>query len=78
MRKFLRTLIDSAFSILSWALGVIWIVGVLYEIVGPVKFNEIFDLIGTSDGFKYTWVIGSVLLVLWVIVYFIRSKFNIE
>lgn len=57
------------------ALMVLGIMGVLYELLGYVKFEKLLSAIGISKGFDRIWVVGPIVLVLLGVTYAIKVKF---
>lgn len=52
--------------------------GALYEIIGPVKFEEMLSAMGISKGFERTCAIGWIMLLLLITTYFIKIKFFVN
>lgn len=52
----------------------IWVIGCLFEIVSPVKIDEIFSKIGISNGIGFYNVIGIIVLILFAITHIIKFK----
>ena len=50
------------------------VAGILYEIVGRVKFEQLMDKLHITNGVKSTWVVGSIMLFLLIITAFIKDK----
>lgn len=51
------------------------ILGVVYEIIGHAKFEQILSTIGISKGFERIWIISALMILLLIITYFIKVKF---
>ena len=56
------------------SLVLLWILSVIYEIVGHVKFERILSAIGISNGFKWLWIASAIALALFVLSFFIKKK----
>ncbi len=54
----------------------VWVAGIIYEIVGPGKFERMFSAIGIPNAFGRFWLIGSIALILSIITYCIKSKYS--
>lgn len=54
--------------------GVIFtgVLGVLYEILGHAKFEQILSTIGISNGFERTWIVSAIMLIVLVVTCFIK------
>lgn len=50
------------------------LLGVIYEIVGHAKFEQILMYLGISKGFERIWAVGIIMLILLAITYFIKAK----
>lgn len=50
------------------------VAGILYEIVGHAKFEQILSDFGISKGFERVWIFSAIMLLLLVVTYFIKSK----
>lgn len=58
-------------------LMVIGIIGMLYELIGARRYEQILSAMGISNGFKWTWIIGFTALFLLIITYLIKVKFKV-
>lgn len=56
--------------------GVIFsgVLGVVYEIIGHAKFEQVLSAIGISKGFERIWVVSAIMLLLLIITYYIKAK----
>ena len=50
------------------------ILGVIYEIIGHAKFEQILSTIGITKGFERIWTASAVMLLLLIITHFIKVK----
>lgn len=48
--------------------------GILYEIIGYAKFQQILSAIGMSKGFERIWGIGIITLFLLILTHLIKAK----
>lgn len=58
------------------SLVLLWILSVVYEIVGHAKFELILSAIGISNGFKWTWIAIAIAVALFVLTFFIKKKYT--
>lgn len=50
------------------------VLGAIYEIIGHSRFEQMLSLIGVSNGFERTRVVGTIMLFLLISTYFIKAK----
>lgn len=50
------------------------VLGVVYEIIGPVKYKQLLSSFGISKGFERTWIWAVVMLILLLSTHFILIK----
>lgn len=50
------------------------VLGVVYEIIGPVKYEQLLSSFGISKGFERTWIWAVVMLILLLSTYFIKAE----
>lgn len=74
MKGVFRRIVEMV-NILSFG-GVILSVafGVLYELIGHAKFEQVLSAIGISNGFACCWILGTVMIVLLIVTSFIKEK----
>jgi len=56
--------------------GVMFVVvlGVLYEIIGHAKFDQLLSKFGIVKGFEFVWVVGVITISLLIITSFLKAK----
>lgn len=56
--------------------GVIFsgILGAIYDIIGPAKFECMLSKIGIPNGYDRLWVVSAIMLLLLIITYFIKAR----
>ena len=74
MKEILRTIVNIV-HILSFC-GVIisGLLGVVYEIIGYAKFEQLLSEIGITKGFERTWLVSAIMLVILILTYFLKVK----
>lgn len=74
MKNIFRTIVEMV-NILSFG-GVMLcgVFGVLYELIGHPKFEQVLSVIGISNGFECCWIFGTVMIVLLAITSSIKKK----
>ena len=50
------------------------VLGVVYEIIGPVKYKQLLSSFGISNGFERTWIWAVVMLILLLSTHFIKAE----
>lgn len=50
------------------------VLGVVYEIIGPVKYKQLLSSFGISNGFECTWIWAVVMLILLLSTHFIKAE----
>ncbi len=50
------------------------VLGVVYEIIGPVKYKQLLSSFGISKGFERTWIWAVVMLILLLSTHFIKAE----
>ena len=50
------------------------VLGVAYEIIGPVKYKQLLSSFGISKGFERTWIWAVVMLILLLSTYFMKAE----
>lgn len=48
--------------------------GIVYELVGYAKFEQMLSGIGISNGLGWLWIVGAVMLLLLIATHFIKEK----
>ena len=48
--------------------------GVVYAIIGPVKYKQLLSSFGISNGFERTWIWAVVMLILLLSTHFIKAE----
>ena len=48
--------------------------GVVYEIIGPAKYEQLLSSFGISNGFERTWLWAVMMLILLLSTHFIKAK----
>lgn len=76
MKDIIKVLINAIHAFSLGTIVLLWIIGAVDEIIGPVKFEQIFSAIGISNGLKCYWIISSIVLVLLITTYLIKVKCN--
>jgi len=59
-------------SLCGMAIG--WVLGIIYEIIGPVKFAQILESLGIHISITQIWLIFAIMLVLLIISYIVKTK----
>ena len=50
------------------------VLGVVYAIIGPVKYKQLLSSFGISNGFERTWLWAVMMLILLLSTHFIKAK----
>ena len=50
------------------------LLGVIYEIIGHTRFEQLLSRIGISKGFSWIWFVGVTMLSLLIITYLIKQR----
>jgi len=50
------------------------VLGVLYEIIGHAKFDQLLSKFGIVKGFEFVWVVGVITISLLIITSFLKAK----
>lgn len=57
-----------------WGLLLCGALGVVYEIIGPAKYEQLLSSFGISNGFERTWLWAVMMLILLLSTHFIKAK----
>lgn len=74
MIKIVTMIVNAVYNFSIYVLIVLGIVGVLYEIVGYGKFQMIFATLGIENGFKFIWILGTIVIGLLVLTWIVKYK----
>lgn len=74
MKKALKSLVNLVHILSLCGLILAGLLGVIYEIIGPVKFDQLLSKIGIANASDNVLLFGAVMLLLLVITYFIKTK----
>ena len=74
MKEIIRVVVNLIHYIALLGTMISGILGVIYEIVGHAKFEKMLSAIGISKGFAFVWIVGLIMLILYVITFFIKMK----
>lgn len=75
MKDLIKILVNVIQSISFCAVMLSGVIGVVYEIVGHAKFEQILSMMGICKGFERIWIISAIMLGLLIVTYFIKVKF---
>ncbi len=75
MKKSLKSLVNLVHILSFCGLILAGLLGVIYEIIGPVKFDQLLSKIGIANASDNVLLLGAVMLLLLVITYFIKTKY---
>ena len=75
MKETIKIIIKTIHVISFCLLFFVYVIGVIYEIIGRTKFEKIISSIGLSNGSKLLWIVGITDLLLFIATYFIKHKF---
>ncbi len=53
---------------------IVGVLGVIYDIVGHAKFEQILSDFGISKGFESMWIVGAIMLLLLIVTHYIKEK----
>ena len=75
MKEIIKIIIKTIHVISFCLLFFVYVISVIYEIIGRIKFEQMLSSIGLSNGSKLLWIVGITVLLLFIITYFIKYKF---
>lgn len=75
MKEIIKIIIKTIHVISFCLLFFVYVISVIYEIIGRTKFEKILSSIGLSNGSKLLWIVGITALLLLIATYFIKHKF---
>ena len=76
MRTIIKVLINTIHGFSFCMMVLLWVIGAIEEIIGPVKFEQICSAVGISNGVKCYWIIGTIVIILISTTYLIKVKCN--
>ena len=69
-------IIFKTINVISFGLVIlIFVIGVIYEIIGRTKFEQMLSSIGLSNGSKSVWIVGTIALIFLITTYYIEYRF---
>ena len=74
MKEILKTIVNIVHVFSFCGVIISGMLGVIYEIIGHTKFEQLLSAIGFSKGFERIWVISTIMLFLLIVTYFIKVK----
>lgn len=74
MRVIIEIIVQVVHVLSFCLLMFVGVLGAVYEIIGHAKFEKILSLIGVSKGFERIWIVGIIMLLLFITTYFIKVK----
>ena len=74
MKKVIRTIVQALHILSFCVLTFVGLLGVVYEIIGYAKHQQILSAIGISNGLQLAWCVGGGSLLLLILTHFIKEK----
>lgn len=74
MKEFIKMLVQVVHVFSFFGVILVGVLGVIYEIIGHAKFEDMLSKCGVSKGFEYVWTVGIIMLFLLIVSYFVRTK----
>ena len=78
MKEFIRNIVNITHIISFCLLLVVGVMGVIYELIGHVRFERLLKTIGISNSFDKFWILGVVVLFVLLITYFLKAKILVK
>ena len=78
MKEFIRNIVNITHIISFCMLLVIGVMGVIYELIGHVRFERLLKTIGVSNSFDKFWILGVVVFFVLLITYFLKAKIFVK
>ncbi len=76
MKQLFRAIVWIVHVVSFCGIGAVGVLGLIYEIVGHAKFEQILSAIGISNGFQRCWLFGLMMLFLLIVTYLIKIKWQ--
>ena len=74
MKDLCKTFVRAVHSVSFCGLILCNILGIIYEVIGPVNFERIFSSIGIPNGVKCVYVVSATMLLLLIITHCIKNR----
>ena len=74
MKGMLKVVVQIVHVVSFCGLMLAGVLGVIYEIVGHAKFEQMLSMIGISKGFERIWMFGAIMLFVLIITYYIKVR----
>ena len=74
MKELLKILVQVVYVLSFFGVILVGVLGIIYEIIGHAKFEDILSKCGISKGFEYVWIVGIIMLLLLIFSYLVRTK----
>ena len=75
MKEIIKIIFKTIHAISFCLVIFIFVISVIYEIIGRTKFEQMLSSIGLSNGAKLLWIVGITALLLLITTYFVEYKF---
>lgn len=72
--RIIKLITDVIYAISLCGVLIAGALGAVYEIVGYAKFQDILSRMGIAKGFERIWAISGMLLCLFIVTYFLKTK----
>lgn len=74
MKAILKIIVQVVHVVSFCGVLLVGTLGVIYEINGHVKFEQMLSAIGITKGFERVWIVSVIFLSLLIITYVIKKK----
>lgn len=74
MKAILKIIVQVVHVVSFCGVLLVGALGVIYEIIGHVKFEQMLSAIGITKGFERVWIVSVIFLSLLIITYVIKKK----